>query len=207
MFNANYFLKELVDLLDEYNTNSLYYNLCETVINEKISYGYTDLLEEEYKKQRQYKMNMLDIGRKIYEKISDLDDCEKKLNLNNLGELELKFFQACFKRFYCLAFEIGMSSYGGLDLNINNYSNGYNECILYKHASNILTQIILNKEIVLEDKGKYQTYIEYMINYFNDGKVDVKELRDFLNTTNDLIYKQDLLDILKISETKELSRR
>ena len=135
----------------------------------------------------------------------DLDKYDKKVFINFDTELEEEFYFASLKRFYLLGFEIGMSSYGGMDLNIDNYSNGYNETVLYKHAGIIIDKILSNKELSFEDKNKYSIYIKYITDYFN-GNIDIISLKDYLNVTDNLIYRQDLLDILKIAESKELSR-
>lgn len=205
MYNIFELLRYLIDLIDEYNNNSICFNLCKNIINEKINYNNTFLLEEEYKKERNYRNNMLDIGTKIYDCMLDLDKYDKKLFINFETQLEKEFYFASLKRFCLLGFEIGMSSYGGMDLNIDNYSNGYNEAILYKHASIILDKVLPNKELSIEDKNKYHIYIKFIIDYFN-GNIDVNSLKDYLSETDNLIYRQDLLDILKILESKELSR-
>lgn len=205
MFNNFELLSYLIDLIDEYNNNSICFNLCKKIINEKMNYNCAFLLEEEYKKERIYRNNMLDIGTKIYDCMLDLDRYDKKVFINFDTELEEEFYFASLKRFYLLGFEIGMSSYGGMDLNIDNYSNGYNETVLYKHAGIIIDKILSNKELSFEDKNKYSIYIKYITDYFN-GNIDIISLKDYLNVTDNLIYRQDLLDILKIAESKELSR-
>ena len=91
MYNIFELLRYLIDLIDEYNNNSICFNLCKNIINEKINYNNTFLLEEEYKKERNYRNNMLDIGTKIYDCMLDLDKYDKKLFINfKVGDTQYK---------------------------------------------------------------------------------------------------------------------
>ena len=139
MYNIFELLRYLIDLIDEYNNNSICYNLCKNIINEKINYNNTFLLEEEYKKERNYRNNMLDIGKKIYDCMLDLDKYDKKLFINFETQLEKEFYFASLKRFYLLGFEIGMSSYGGMDLNIDNYSKPGHHCTKSIYSTSVFT--------------------------------------------------------------------